>query len=80
MVAYKIREANIYLCIPLLTEILRAGVKEDDMGIVYAKQNCFQKEAITKFAAPEKYSKIMAFLINLLQPLNVIAWDVVGKK
>lgn len=28
LVAYKIREANIYLCIPLLTEILRAGVKE----------------------------------------------------
>lgn len=64
------------------TKSLREKTVKDfyDMGMIYAKQNCFQKETITKFAAPEKYSKIMAFLINLLQPLNVIAWNVVGKK
>jgi len=51
-----------------------------EMGKVYAQTQTFDKTAVTKFAAPERYSKATVFLIKLLKPLNVIAWRVLAKK
>ena len=51
-----------------------------NMGKTYAKERIFEKSRVTKFAAPEKYSKFFCFLIMLLSPLNKIAWRFMARK
>jgi hypothetical protein len=51
-----------------------------DMGAVYALEKRFDKETVTKFAAPERYSKSVCLLIKLLSPINKIAWKFMARK
>jgi multimeric flavodoxin WrbA len=51
-----------------------------DMGKTYAKERLFEKSRVTKFAAPEKYSKFFCFLIILFTPINKIAWKFMARK
>lgn len=51
-----------------------------EMGRIYAETGVFDKAAVTKFAAPERYSKPMRFLIALLAPINKIAWRYLARK
>ena len=51
-----------------------------NMGKTYAKERIFEKSRVTKFAAPEKYSKFFCFLIILLSPISKIAWWFMARK
>jgi hypothetical protein len=51
-----------------------------EMGRIYAETGVFDKDAVTKFAAPERHSKFMRFLIFLLAPINKIAWRYLARK
>jgi hypothetical protein len=51
-----------------------------DMGVIYAREKVFDKDAVSRFAAPERYSKAMCFLIKLLSPVNAIAWIFMSRK
>jgi len=51
-----------------------------EMGKIYAKEGIFEKSKVTKFAAPEKYSKFFCFLILLLTPVSKIAWWFLARK
>jgi len=51
-----------------------------EMGKIYAQQRIFEKAAVSAFAAPERYSKAMAALIWLLQPVSRIAWRYLSRK
>lgn len=51
-----------------------------NMGKVYAQEGFFDKETVTKFAAPERYAKSTCLLIRLLSPLNAIAWKLMARK
>jgi len=51
-----------------------------DMGAAYARDGAFNKAAVSRFAAPEKYSKTFCLLIKLLSPLNKIAWGFLSRK
>jgi hypothetical protein len=51
-----------------------------DMGAAYARENRFDKETVTKFAAPERYSKSVCLLIKLLSPISKIAWGFMARK
>jgi len=51
-----------------------------DMGKIYAKERFFEKSSVTKFAAPEKYSKFFCFLVMLLTPISKIAWGLMARK
>ena len=51
-----------------------------EMGKIYAKERLFEKSRVTKFAAPERYSKFFCFLIILLSPVSKIAWRFMARK
>jgi hypothetical protein len=51
-----------------------------EMGKIYAKERLFEKSRVTKFAAPEKYSKFFCLLVVLLAPVNKIAWGFMARK
>ena len=51
-----------------------------EWGVVYAREGVFDKEAVSKFAAPERYSKAMCFLIKLLTPVTAVAWVFMSRK
>ena len=50
-----------------------------DMGIVYSRERCFDKDTVTKFAAPERYSKSFCLLAKLLSPINKVAWKYMSR-
>jgi len=50
------------------------------MGKIYAKEKIFEKSKVSKIAAPEKYSKLLCFLIVLLSPISKIVWIFLLKK
>jgi len=51
-----------------------------NFGKIYAKDRLFEKSKVTKFAAPERYSKIFCILIILFKPINKIAWKWLSRK
>jgi hypothetical protein len=51
-----------------------------EMGKIYAKERFFEKAKVTKFAAPERYSKAFCFFVRLLTPINKIAWLFLSRK
>ena len=51
-----------------------------DMGKFYAKERIFEKTTVSKFAAPERYSKLFCFLVWLLSPISKIAWIFLSRK
>ena len=51
-----------------------------DMGAAYARDGHFDKDAVSKFAAPERYTKLYCLLIQLISPVNKIAWRFISKK
>jgi len=51
-----------------------------DFGKIYAKERLFEKSKVTKFAAPERYSKMFCLLIILFAPINKIAWKWLAQK
>jgi hypothetical protein len=51
-----------------------------DMGKIYADEKTFEKTKVTKFAAPEKYSKLLCFLAWVLSPISIIAWIFLSRK
>ena len=51
-----------------------------DMGIVYAREGRFDRDSVTKFAAPERYSKSYCMMIKLLSPVNKVAWKFLSRK
>jgi len=51
-----------------------------DMGRIYAKERFFEKSSVTKFAAPERYSKFICFLIKLFTPVSKIVWWFMARK
>jgi hypothetical protein len=51
-----------------------------DMGERYAKDRTFEKTIVTKFAAPEKYSKLFCLIAIILKPISNIAWAFSSRK
>jgi len=51
-----------------------------NMGERYAKDRTFEKTIVTKFAAPEKYSKLLCFIAIILKPISKIAWIFLSRK
>jgi hypothetical protein len=51
-----------------------------DMGKLYAKERVFEKSAVSKFAAPERYSKSFRFLAWLCRPISKIFWAFLVRK
>jgi len=51
-----------------------------DMGKLCSKERIFEKSIVSKFAAPERYSKLFCFLIWLLSPISKIAWIFLSRK
>jgi len=51
-----------------------------EMGIAYARDRRFDKDSVTKFAAPERYSKSFCLLFKLISPINKIAWMYMARK
>jgi len=51
-----------------------------EMGKMYAQQRLFEKTAVSKFAAPERYSKATIALIWFLKPVNKLAWWYLSRK
>ena len=50
-----------------------------EMGKRYATKRVFEKSAVTKFAAPEKYSTMFCLLVKILTPVSNIAWNAMAR-
>lgn len=50
-----------------------------EMGKVYGKKHCFEKEEVSKFAAPEFFDKKSIALMKLSIPVSKIAWRYLAK-
>lgn len=50
-----------------------------EMGRVYGKKHCFEKEEVSKFAAPEFFDKKSIALIKLSAPVSKLAWKHLAK-
>jgi len=66
----------------LVSEIKKAKMLQPffEMGKLYARERRFEKTRVTAFAAPERYSKGMCLLSNLLQPISNVAWKFMARK
>jgi hypothetical protein len=51
-----------------------------EVGKNYATTGFFHKEAVTSFAAPERYSNFIILASRITKPLNKIAWWYISKK
>ena len=50
-----------------------------DMGKRYANERVFEKSAVTKFAAPEKYSTMFCLLVKIFMPITNFAWNAMAR-
>lgn len=50
-----------------------------EMGRVYGKKHCFEKEEVSEFAAPEFFDKKSLTLMKLSSPVSKLAWRYMAK-